>query len=173
MSLSIVNTKPTFSQDHTVCRAEKHTSNILGRTSPIFNCTTVLCCSRPWDSLTELTAQLRTFFQPFPWNVRISSTLPTGMSESPLPSSSKKPDSVSSPGLNLPYPSTQLSQMSGTSLFLEKLGVSSTQYSDYLILPPKSMSIIKSLFSASLIVAKSFYMGFKAIKDSFFESAST
>lgn len=69
----------------------------------------------------------------------------------------------------MPYAPTQ---MSGTYLafFREKLGVSSIQYlklSAFL-----NQMIISSSVHASLAVAKSFFTGFKAIKDLFLDTAS-
>lgn len=122
------------------------------------------------DSLTALATELRALFQQQPRNVRNSSTLLAGMSELPSPFSSKRPDSFSSPGLNLPYSSTQFSNYSHLppSLFSYKSWVSSAPKIQNCLIP-----LLKMHYQVmASTVAKSFSTSFKATKDLFLNADS-
>lgn len=137
-------------------------------------------CSKPatsyrllQDSLTALATELRALFQQQPRNVRNSSTLLAGMSELPSPFSSKRPDSFSSPGLNLPYSSTQFSNYSQLppSLFPTK-----ARCLQHLIFRtvwfPCKKCISKLWPHVSATVTKSFNTSFKVTKDLFLDADS-
>lgn len=145
------------------------------RTNPIFkrcSCTAEPSCSPPQDSLTELT----TVENPFSTiAVKCQNFLhpPHRHIRAPFPFFFKEARFLLLPCFELAISLHPAFRDVRYLPFPRKAGVSSTQYSDISDSPTKKHRFYWVTPNASLIVAKSFYTGFKAIKDSFLESAST